>query len=99
MEEYDVEGTVGLSLGPHQIPLLIHSNRSWGGCSILANCIVRIVASKAPHRVLYSHPNYHRPEIILRSEGDAITAVVGGGERRSFKSVKAAESWKQKMSL
>lgn len=55
---YDVEGTIGRSMGPVKIPLLIHSQRSMGGGGILTGNIVKIMESKGK-RTIYSHPKYH----------------------------------------
>jgi len=55
-EENDVVGTIGRSMGPIKIPLLIHNSRSTGGPGILDHCIVRIQGSA--HLVTYTHPKF-----------------------------------------
>jgi len=45
-------GTIGRSMGPIKIPLLIRTSRSTGGEGILDHCIVKITESKGG-RVLY----------------------------------------------
>jgi len=58
-EEYDVSGTIGRSMGPHKVPLLIHSSRSIGGPSVLDNCIIGIRHSNRKNGGwLYRHPKY-----------------------------------------
>ena len=39
-------GFIGRSMGPVKIPLLIRTNRSYGGEATLEHCIVRICESK-----------------------------------------------------
>lgn len=62
-EEHDIIGTIGRSTGIHQIPLLISTQRSMGGGSILTHCIVKITEE---HRVLYQHPDYHLGEFEIK---------------------------------
>lgn len=59
----DVEvGTVGRSMGPVKIPILLHNRRSTGGGAILDHCIIRIEYSRKGSPPLYSHPNFHETE-------------------------------------
>lgn len=58
LEEWDITGYVGRSMGPVKVPLLIANRRSLGGGAILDHCIVRIRES-AGGRILYQHPAYH----------------------------------------
>lgn len=41
-ETYDITGYIGRSTGKIKIPLLIQKSNSWGGVSILDNCILSI---------------------------------------------------------
>jgi hypothetical protein len=50
-------GTIGRSMGPIKIPLLIRTRRSMGGEGLLEACIVRIVTSRGK-QVLWQHPEY-----------------------------------------
>jgi len=60
---YGVSGTIGRSMGPCKVPLLIHSTRSMGGGAMLDHCIVRIGhANKRHGGDLYRHPSYHTKE-------------------------------------
>lgn len=56
---YDVAGTIGRSMGPIKIPILIHSRRSMGGGPLLDHCIVRIAYTKKRGGKIYEHPQYH----------------------------------------
>ena len=56
-EESDKYGTVGRSSGTVKIPLVIHSCRSHGGCSLLDHCLVKIKDVQTG-RVLYQHELY-----------------------------------------
>lgn len=48
-------GTLGRSMGPTKVPLLIKTVRSWGGEAILDHCIVRVEES-CGGKVLWKHP-------------------------------------------
>lgn len=54
-EENGVAGSIGASMGPCRVPLLLHNSRSDGGGSILTGCIVGI---KAGQYWLYQHPSF-----------------------------------------
>jgi hypothetical protein len=59
LDEFDVEGYVGCSIGPLRSPLLIANRTSDGGGPILDNCVVRIrFANRAHGGDLYRHPTY-----------------------------------------
>jgi hypothetical protein len=59
-ETYDTTGTLGRSMGPCKVPILLNNARSMGGGAILDHCIVKIeFANKRRGGVLYQHPNYH----------------------------------------
>lgn len=62
-EEYGVYGTVGRSMGPIKIPLLILTSRSTGGSAILCDCIVRLLVNG---REVYRHPKYKSPVFSIR---------------------------------
>jgi hypothetical protein len=57
-EVYDVMGTVGRSMGPVKVPLLIHNSRSLGGGSVLDHCILAIRPSRKGSLYTYRHPKY-----------------------------------------
>jgi hypothetical protein len=41
-EAYDITGYIGRSMGPLQVPLLVHNARSMGGGAMLTHCILSI---------------------------------------------------------
>lgn len=51
LEENDVTGTIGRSMGPRRVPLLIANSRSMGGGAMMDHCVVAIMT--APGRYLY----------------------------------------------
>jgi len=61
-EEYDVTGTISLSMGPQKVPILLASKRSSGGGAILTHCILRIDTKNG---TIYRHPKYHAPEYTI----------------------------------
>ena len=66
MSENDVVGTVGRSMGPMKVPLLL-SKRQSGGFAILTACIVRIIDADT-FRELYRHPSYVSPRLTVMPE-------------------------------
>jgi len=62
-DRYDVAGTVGRSMGPVKIPILLHNCNSIGGGGILDDCIVRIrYANRKQGGDMYRHSQYHNEE-------------------------------------
>lgn len=72
MEIYDTIGYVGRSCGKVNIPLLIKNRRSYGGCPILTDNIVKITIDKF---VVYQHLNYHLPDMEIREASDGLKAM------------------------
>jgi len=111
LDEFDCEGTIGRSMGPIKIPLMITNSRSMGGPGILDHCIVRIRTTGKNGRNLYRHPNYHYGKIVLRAEsfpppassGDKRTyeaaALVNGQIHARFETMEKAHRWIKKMGL
>jgi len=62
--ENDTMGCIGRSTGNIKIPLLIKTRRSYGGGALLDSAIVKI---QIGHSVVYTHPNYHLPEMDVVS--------------------------------
>lgn len=62
-EEFDTIGNVGKSTGKIKIPLLIKTKRSFGGCAILDNCILKIVDVRT-NEILYQHSKYKADNFI-----------------------------------
>lgn len=100
MEENDVCGRIGSSMGPKKIPLIIRSERSHGGPGILPDCIVCLFING---REVYRHPEFKFPEIRIAHEGvypkSPWAAYVDGEKNPSarFKSELAAKRWSQFM--
>lgn len=57
-DDYGVKGTIGNSMGPIKIPILIYNRRSTGGGALLEAHCVKITETKGG-RVIYQHPKYH----------------------------------------
>lgn len=72
MEIYDTIGYVGRSCGKVKVPLLIKNRRSYSGCSILTDNIVKITIDKF---VVYQHLNYHLPDMEIREACDSLKAI------------------------
>lgn len=64
MDEHEVVGYVGRSMGPVKVPLLVHNARSRGGAPIAAHCIVRIDWI-AERRTMYQHPKWYFPGAFI----------------------------------
>lgn len=72
-EEFDTKGRISRSTGNIKIPLLINNRRSYGGGTILTDCIVKIELTTKPHTVLYQHPNFHkRTDAEIKAAHEAI---------------------------
>lgn len=71
MEIYDTIGAIGRSCGRVKIPLLIKTNRSYGGGAILDHCIVKITIDK---KVVYQNPRYYLPIMEIRESDEDLKA-------------------------
>jgi hypothetical protein len=99
LEEWDIEGRIGRSLGPIKIPILLHNARSLGGGGILTACIIRIKETSGG-RVLYEHPSFHVGEMEtlpsdLPEYGEMVT--VDGQIHARFRQPGQAARWIRKM--
>lgn len=109
LEEHDVEGYIGNSLGPLKVPLLVHNRRSHGGGALLDQCIIKIKWTSGG--IIYRHPRYNHGQFTIREIGPE-DAFHGGGLREqgythavdvdgknhaNFKSVAAARRYLHKM--
>lgn len=106
LDTCDVRGSIGRSMGPVRVPILLHSRRSMGGASVLDSSIVLIRASPGGC-VLYRHPAYHTgtitlgPCVVAPSEGTPAAVaeayrfeVCRNGEVQArFKSVEQARRY------
>lgn len=66
-EEYSVTGTIGRSTGNIKIPILISNARSYGGRSLLDDCIIRIDDIKQK-KILYKADNFHVEKLEVEIE-------------------------------
>jgi hypothetical protein len=102
LEEWDVAGTIGRSMGPVKVPLLIANCRSTGGPALLDHCLVKITSGR---HILYQHPRYHHEPISMRAVADSqhpdlkVTVCVGGQAHARFSTVEKARRWLGRMNL
>ena len=90
LDEWGMIGTIGQSMGPHKIPLLLHRRNSFGGGAILEDCIIAI--SCAPGAYLYRHPlldlgdwTVGEPSEASRADGYVEAAYCNGELHAQFK--------------
>lgn len=99
LEESDVEGTIGRSMGPLREPLGICDDEP-GGPALLTSSIIRLVDARTKN-ILYSHPNFHLPNITFTYNPEVaaypLQANVEGSRHANFASVKEAEKWVMKI--
>jgi hypothetical protein len=69
LEENDVTGYIGRSMGPMRVPILLSSRSSSGGGAILARCVIRLIQTNG-RRELWRHQNFHLPQLQPRAEQD-----------------------------
>ena len=104
-----MEGTIGNSLGPLKVPILLANRRSIGGPALLDHCLVKLKRTEGT--ILYRHPEYHtgmftiraiRPEETCNGEnlfakGYTHAVDVDNHNRANFRSLPAAERYVRKM--
>lgn len=108
LEEWDVIGYVGRSMGPIKVPLLIANRRSLGGGAILDHCVVRIQES-AGGRLLYQHPKYHHGILEIRRKAEPVALPDGrvltvdvlcdGELHAAFENMEKARRWVRKLGV
>ncbi len=108
LEENDVHGYIGRSIGPIKVPILLSNRRSTGGGAILEHCVVRVRTS-AGGRILYQHPKYHYGNLEIRNkvepvslpDGRVLTVdVLRDGElHAAFENIAQARRWAKKLGV
>lgn len=97
LEENDVNGTIGRSIGPIKIPLLIPRRDSMGGGGLLEQCIIKIRAVGPKAKVLYQQPRYHTGAFLVQPcadiEGYISEVLVDGSVHARFQKAGQAERW------
>jgi hypothetical protein len=110
LDEHGMTGTIGNSMGPLRVPLLIPTSRSHGGPALLDQCIVKIKETRSD-KVLYQHPKYHTGTFTvreigpdetcgnqnLRQLGYTVAVDVDGQNHANFRSRKATERFVRKL--
>lgn len=103
LDEWDMSGTIGRSIGPEKTPLLIARRDSLGGGGLLDHCIIRITVSG---RDVYRHPLYHCPPVVIVREPETINGTtyperveIGGEIHARFAKPGGALKWVAKMQL
>ncbi len=95
LDDFEVVGRIGRSMGPMRVPLLIEDGECGGG-SLITNSVLRI-QRLSDGKDLYRHPAYKTPEIELcssKEKGYVADAVWDGRTEASFKTWEEAERWR-----
>lgn len=69
LDEHDVVGRIGRSIGPLKVPLLIEPGAD-SGVAILTNCLLRLIGWDSG-RDLYRHAAYRIPDLTIRRAAEA----------------------------
>ena len=65
LDEHEVIGQVGRSMGPMRVPLLIVKTSDTGGGAILTDCIIRLM-DVASGQVLWQHEKFNVPALTIK---------------------------------
>jgi len=101
LEEFDTTGTVDVSVGPMQVPIMLPNSRSVGGCAILVDRVARIRESSGG-RELYRRENYRQPTLTVRHGNEAgLPVEVWNGDRvhARFKTEQAMLAWARRLGV
>jgi len=96
LEEWDVTGYVGRTMGPIKAPILLRNSRSTGGGIISTDCILRLIVDG---REVYRHPKYRLPIIEIGCSPVNVNqprryyAKVNGELHARFKTEAQAKRW------
>jgi hypothetical protein len=100
LEEFDVEGRIGTSMGPTKIPLIIHHRQCHGGPGLLDDAVIKIRTTGKSGRTLYRHPKYHVGKMEMvpgRDAGYAAAITIDGQLHAQFVTPEKAVRWVKKM--
>lgn len=101
LEEFDTTGTVNVSSGPMQVPIMLPNARSIGGCAILVGRVARIREARGG-RELYRREDYRQPPLTVRRGSDAgLPVEVWNGDRvhARFKTEDAMLAWARRLGV
>lgn len=101
-EEHDTMGYVSMSKGHEaRFPILVNNCRSYGGGSLMDNCILKIQESKGK-KVLYQAPNFQPSTFEIKEgsdkEGYTHELFINGSLYSRHKSLKSAQLLQKKLS-
>lgn len=93
LEENDVVGRIGRSMGTMKIPLML-ADGEYGGPGILDHCIVKMQDVETG-RVLWKHPTYRLPElrIVDGAKRGRVNVLVDGQLHATFKTAGKAAAF------
>ncbi|MCE9529698.1 MAG: hypothetical protein K8T89_00940 [Planctomycetes bacterium] len=109
LDEVGMEGSIGNSMGPLKIPILLSNRRSHGGPGLLDHCIVKL--KWATGGIIYQHPRYHTGTFTIReigseemcggenfrAKGFTHAVDVDNHNHANFRSVQEAERYVRRM--
>lgn len=100
LDEFDVEGRIGRSMGPVKVPILLDRRTSSGGPALLEHCIVTIRQTGKDGRTLFRHPKYHTPALVVQRSsepGYEADVLANGKIHARFRTTAQANRWMRKM--
>lgn len=99
-EEHNIMGYVGLSKGYEAyFPILVYNERSYGGGSLMDDCIIKIKEAKGGY-ILYQSKNFQQPNIEVKESketGYTHSVYVEGELYSNHKTERAAILLKNKL--
>lgn len=100
LDEFDVEGRIGRSMGPIKVPILLARRTSTGGPALLEHCLVKVRQTGKDGRTLYRHQTYHTPALVVQRSsepGYEVEVLADGEVHARFQAFLAANRWIEKM--
>jgi len=101
LEEFDTIGTVSLSCGPMQVPIMLANARSMGGSAISVSRVARIRESRGG-KELYRREDYRQPPLTVRVGREAGLPVEvwnGDSVHRRFATDRAMQNWARRLGV